>query len=137
MNEKEEFRDLSFLLSAAAAWLLCAVVLLSLGTLLANGTGMGEQGIAYLSSALSFLCAAAAGRSAARRRKSSALSTALLSATALVILLLTVGFLIKGESMDPSSILSLVSFTYAGVLLGTTLLYHPGNRRKKPLPYKN
>ena len=120
-NEKPKLPDASFLPGAACAWLLCACVLLLLTTLSANLTGMGEQGIGYLSSLNSFLAAAAAGLAAAKRSRAPRLLTALMTGTALVILLLTVGFLAKGEEMDPSSVLSVVSFSYAGVLLGAML----------------
>ena len=85
----------------------------------------------YLSSGISFLCAAAAGSAAAKKSRTKSLLTALLTSTALVISLLTVGFLIKGREMDPSSILSVVSFTYAGVIFGMLVLYRPSRNTKK------
>ena len=113
--KKDEFPDGLFLVRALIAWLLCAAVLLVLAALTANAAKMGEQGIAYLSSGVSFLCAAAAGKAAAESKKSNSLAIAVITATALVIFLLTAGFLIRGEDMAPSSVLSLVSFGYAGV----------------------
>lgn len=133
IREKEKLPDLGFLLSAAAAWIASAIVLLILAALTANAIGLGEQGIGYLSSALSFITAAAAGYFAAHRHGSAGFVTALTTATALVISLLTVGFLVKGEEMSPSAILSIVSFTYAGVLLGVFI--HPKKKnsgRKRP-----
>lgn len=127
-REKRTVPDASFLLHAAAAWFLSACLLLCLTTLIANLTQMGEQGIGYLSSLCSFLCAAAAGIAAARRSGTSRFLTALLTATALVILLLTVGFLAEGQKLDPSSVLSVVSFSYAGALLGSILAVKPGKR---------
>ena len=118
-NEKTILPDAGFLASAAAAWCLCAVVLLCMTALIAASTGVGEQMLGYLSSFNSFFCASAAGAAAINRSRMSRMFTALVTGTALVILLLTVGFLIRGEEMDPSSILSVVSFTYAGVLTGT------------------
>lgn len=118
-NEKPIFPDAGFLVSAAAAWCLCAVILLCMTALIAATTGLGEQMLGYLSSINSFFCASAAGAAAVNRSRMSRLFTALVTGTALVILLLTVGFVIRGEEMDPSSILSVVSFTYAGVLTGT------------------
>lgn len=121
-SKMEKLPDGRFLLSAAAAWLLGASVLLCVGSLIANAAGLGERGVAYLCSAVSFLCAVIAGSAASRRSGTNGIVTALLSGSFLVILLLTVGFLIAGRDMDPSSILSLVSFTYAGVLVGILLM---------------
>ena len=128
---KVEFPDGLFLARALIAWGLSAAVLLVLAALIANAAKMGEQGIAYLSSGISFLSAAAAGRAAAESKKSNSLGIALITATALVIFLLTIGFLIRGEEMAPSSVLSLVSFGYAGVLFGCLILYSPGRARNK------
>jgi len=130
-NENVKLPDASFLPGAACAWLLCACVLLVLTTLTANLTGMGEQGLGYLSSLNSFLAAAAAGLAAAKRSRAPRLLTAVITGAALVILLLTVGFLTKGEEMDPSSVLSVVSFSCAGVLLGTVLGPKPGRRHSR------
>ena len=121
--KKDEFPDGLFLFSALIAWLLCAAILLVLAALI--------QGIAYLSSGVSFLCAAAAGKAAVESKKSNSLAIAVITATALVIFLLTAGFLIRGEDMAPSSVLSLVSFGYAGVLFGSLILYKPDRPRSK------
>ena len=128
---KVEFPDGLFLVRALIAWGLSAAILLVLAALIANAAKMGEQGIAYLSSGISFLSAAAAGRAAAESKKSNSLGIALITATALVIFLLTAGFLIRGEDMAPSSVLSLVSFGFAGVLFGSLILYSPGRPRSK------
>ena len=134
-GEKTQLPEGSFFISAAAAWLLSACVLLAAATLAANLTGMGEQGMGILSSALSFLCAAAAGRAAAKKQRTKKLLTAFLTSAMLVILLLTVGFLIQGPELDPSSILSLVSFTYAGVFFGVCVLSGSDRRAiKRPCP---
>ncbi len=133
----EGLSDPRYLLSAAAAWMLSALVLACIATMLANAFGLGEQGIAYLSSALSFVCAAVAGLAAARKRKAASLSAALICAAALVIALLSIGFLIEGSKLNPSSILSLVSFTIAGVLFGNLILYHPDRKKKKRAFYGN
>ena len=123
----------SVFISAAAAWLLSAFVLLTASALTANLTGMGEQGIGILSSALSFLCAAASGWAAAKKQRTNRLLTALITSTMLVVLLLTVGFMIQETELNPSSILSLVSFTYAGVLFGALIMYWPKTAvRKSP-----
>ena len=106
------------LLRAIAAWVLSAPVFLAMAAFAANVTGAGEMSIGYISSAVSFLSAAAAGYNAMRNQKSAGIAAALITATAIVIMLLSVGFLIKGEEMNASSMISLVSFTYAGILVG-------------------
>ena len=130
-GEKMKWPEGSVFISAAAAWLLSACVLLFAATLAANLTGMGEQGMGILSSVLSFLCAVASGWAAAKKQHANRLLTALITAAMLVVLLLTVGFLIRGTELNPSSILSLVSFTYAGVLFGALILYRPGTAVRK------
>lgn len=130
-NEKTAFSSGGFLLGAATAWGLSAGILLCLTALAAGITKAGETTLAYCSSALSFLTAAAAGLAAARQRKAGGLVTALIAATAIVILLLTLGFLIKGGQLDPSAVLSVVSFTYAGCLVGACLLYKPVKKTEK------
>lgn len=129
--KKVEFPNGLFLVRALTSWLLCAAILLVIAALIANAAKMGEQGMAYLSSGISFLCAAAAGKAAAESKKTNNPGIALITATALVIILLTAGFLIRGEDMAPSSVLSLVSFGYAGVLFGSLILYSPGRPRSK------
>lgn len=123
--EKGGAPGVSCLISAFAAWLLCACVTLSAATLAANAFGIGERGLGFLSSAVSFLCAAAAGVAAAGKTRDRSLFISLIVSTALVIPLLTIGFLIGGGRVDPSPLLSLVSFTYTGVLFGMMILYRP------------
>ena len=132
----EKLPDGSFLLNAAAAWFLSAVLLLCIASVLANAAGLGEQGVAYLSSAVSFLCAAAAGTAAARKSTSNGLVTALMTGGFLVLLLLTVGFLIAGRNLDPSSILSLVSFSFAGALVGTLVMPKTAKKSSKHRNYR-
>ena len=120
-NEKAKLPDAAFFLGAVGAWLLSACILLVISTVGANLAGLGEQGLGYLSSLLSFLCAVSAGAAAVRRSGAPRFLTAILTGTGLVILLLTAGFLTKGGELDPSSVLSVVSFSYAGALLGAAL----------------
>ena len=126
---KDQWRlpNAEFLLNALFGWLAGAVLLLLITTLIANMAGVGERGLGYMSSAISFFAAVAAGISAARRQSAARLPAALIAATALVIVLLTIGFLIRREGMDSSAILSIVSFTYAGVVMG--MFINPKKRR--------
>ena len=80
------------------------------------------------------LAAVGAGIAAAKKRRTGAVYTALLSAAVLVTALLTVGFLIAGEKLDPSAVLSLVSFSFAGCLFGAVVLCHPAKKHRKSYP---
>ena len=113
-----------------AAWFLSAAILLLLGALLASALSMGERELAWLSSAISFFAAAAAGHAVSGGRGRGRLGAALITALAITILLLTVGCFIQGKDMDPSAILSLVSFTFSGCLVGAFLLSHTKRKRK-------
>lgn len=114
--------ELLFLLKAGYAWLISAGLLLLLLSLLIGRTSMDSSCIGYLSSLVSFLSAAAAGFAAARSRMGSGLSTAGFCSVALIIVLLTTGFLIEGESMTSSSMISVCSMSAAGVMLGCCVL---------------
>lgn len=130
-GEKTQLPEGAVFFSAIIAWLLSAAIFLVLATFAANLAGMGEQGMGILSSLLSFLCAAAAGWAAAKRQRKSGLLTVLFISAALIVLLLTVGFLTGGKELNPSPILSLVSFTFSGVLFGAMVLYRPQTVSKK------
>ena len=129
-GENRGLPDGRYLLRAGLAWTVSAAVLLLVGTLAANSLGLGEQGLGIMSSAVSFLAAFAAGFIATRSCTASRLFISLTTATALIIFLLTVGFLIKGEEMNASAILSIVSFTYVGVLSGSILPPRKRNGKK-------
>ena len=121
LKDSLKLPDGRFLLRVCLMWIISASVLLLAASAAANMLGLGERGLGYLSSAVSFLASAGAGFAAAQSRRKANLITALTAATMLVIILLTVGMLIKGEGMSPSGILSVVSFTCAGMVLGVSL----------------
>ena len=127
LKDRWRLPNVGFLLNALFGWLVGAVFLLLVTTLIANTAVIGEFWLGYMSSAISFFAAVAAGISAARKQSASRLPAALIAATALVIVLLTIGFLIRGEGMNASAILSIVSFTYAGVITG--MFIHPKKKR--------
>ena len=129
---KGEQKDSAFLLSAAAAWLLSAAWLVLVCALVLHHMAAGERILAYVSSAVSFLAAVAAGAAAAGKRREGRLYAAIFSAAVIVTALLTVGFMIRGSRMDPSAVLSVVSFSFAGCLTGAML--QRGKRKKKQYP---
>ena len=130
-NDSARLLGPRFLLSAAAAWAISAAVLVLLGALLLRLLHAGEETLAYVSAAVSFLAAFAAGRAAASKSGGARLSVGLISGVALCILLLTVGFLISGSNLDASAVLSVASFTLAGALSGALLSRSGKNRRRK------
>ena len=131
---KGEYPDSAFLLKAAAAWLICSLILLPTAALVLNACGATERALSMTSSAISFLAAVGAGLAAAKKRRAKTVYTALLSAAVLTTALLTLGFLIAGEKLDPSAVLSLVSFSFAGCLVGAVLLGRPPKRDRKFYP---
>ena len=116
-----EKRGPGILLSPVLVWLTTALLLLLIASALVCYAGLGEAALGYLSSLISFIAAAAAGSRFTRSVGKPAVLSSMLLATVLTILLLTVGYLIRGKNLDSSGILSVVTFTYAGCLLGAVL----------------
>ena len=129
LKDQGRLPDSGFLLSAGLGWIIGAAVLLLVAALIASAAEIGERGLGYLSSAVSFFAALTAGLFAVQRRSCARMPILLITASSLVIALLTVGFIIRGEEMDASAILSVVSFTCAGVAAG--IFIRPGRNRKK------
>ncbi len=120
------------MLRAVLVWGASAILLLALTSLVLAKASAGSEILGYCSSAISFVCAAAAGFSATQQRRDMPFWQGLTVALVLVILLLTLGFLIKGRDLNPSGILSVVSFTFAGALIGVLAARKGrGKRRKK------
>ena len=116
------------MLHALGIWMLTATVLLLIASMLLTKAETGSEILGYISSAISFLCALMAGTAMKRGGRGQRLLKGIVTALFLIILLLTVGFLIRGERMDSSGILSVVSFTLAGCVLGCVL---PKRRNRK------
>ena len=133
-NIKGEYLDFSFLVSAFFIWLMSALVMLVISTIILNEFGCSEKSLGYTSSLLSFLTALCAGIAAGRKRKSGGLYTSLLTSTAIVIALLTIGFIIAGPDIEASAVMSLVSFTFAGCMAGIVFFSSPIQRRKRYRP---
>ena len=106
------------MLRALLVWSFTALILLILSALILSRTGTGSAALGYLSSALSFLAAFSAGFFSSDRKGTSFLFPALLTGVFLVLILLTAGSFLQ-RSLNPSGVLSVVSFTLVGVLLGS------------------
>ena len=101
------------------AWLAAAVTLCVLAACVIRAHGVGSEYFGYISAGLSFFCAAFAG--AAGSRGEGRLGAGLLCAITLSIALLTAGFVCSRGQLDPSAVLSVVSFSFVGCLAGSLL----------------
>ena len=119
--------NFSFLARAFAAWGICAAALLLCGAVLYASDGAALSSLGYVSSLISFLAAVGAGAAAASAGKERRLLCGLLSALCLSAALMLTGFLIRGR-LDGSAVLSVLSFTLTGCVLGSLL---PMRKRKR------
>ena len=127
MSEKEKRTwEYSFLPRALIAWMICASALLLSGSVLYAADGAALSTLGYASSLISFLAAVGAGAAAVSAQKEAQLLKGLVSGLCLTAMLLLTGFLIRGR-LQGSAVLSTVSFTLSGCLLGAML---PVRRRK-------
>ncbi len=128
MSEKRRISaDLSFLPRALATWAVCAAALLLSGAVLYASDAAALSSLGYASSLISFLSAVGAGAAAVLPQKEGRIVKGLVSAVCLSGLLLLTGFLIRGK-LDGSAVLSVLSFTFTGSVLGAML---PLNRKKR------
>ncbi len=112
---------------ALLRWSIVAAAMLVTASLVLAGSGTGSELLGYVSSTISFLAAAAAG-TAVERYERGAIPRSLIIAGALIVVLLTAGVLIGRNEVDASGILSLVTFTISGAMVGALL---PGLGQKK------
>lgn len=127
--------DISCIVSAITGWLISAGILLTLFSALICKTSLDSSYIGYISSFISFASAAIAGAYSYRHKKRETLISSAVTALFVVILLLTIGFLIRGEDMTPAGIISVSSFTFAGLLLGANTRHLLGKKGKKSINY--
>lgn len=135
VNRRADHTDAGFILPAVAAWCIGALVSLLLAAFVLFRFELGGASVGYVSSAVSFAAAFAAGAAAGRARRSGMLYSAAVAAAVIVTGLLTVGFMISGPDLQPSGVISVVSFTFTGCAAGAVFLGGGGNRRKtQPRP---
>ena len=116
-SKRTETLDGKRLLMPFFAWLLAALLLLTLGSFAVSRFAVSTGTIGVVSSAISFLAGAAAGAKTPKGRAGSFLS-GLLFALLLSALLIGLGACVGTEGMDRDAVLSAVSFTVSGVLFG-------------------
>ena len=131
---KGEYFDPTFLFRAFFAWFLSALLLLIIASIILKECEASERVMAYASSTISFIAALVAGVSAKKKGRAGSIYTSLLTASALVTALFTIGFLIDGSNIVPSSVMSVISFTFSGCLVGTVLVSLPDNKKKQYKP---
>ena len=117
---KKNTLDFRFLLRALCAWLICAAALLLCAAVLYASNAVPLSKLGCGSSVISFFAAFGAGIAACFQCRDRRLIYGLLSACCLIALLLLAGFLIRGR-LEPDSVLSVVSFSLSGCLLGAML----------------
>ena len=124
--------ELLFVVKAVLTWVIWAFILSLFFSFIISKTNLDSSYIAYISSAISFISAVFAGHKASKCRRSGGIYTGVFTAIFLIIFILTIGFVVKGENISSSGIISVVSFTFAGVVFGAYgiagLRY--GNRKK-------
>ena len=116
------------------AWLATVVVLLVLFIFVLSRTMASERMLAWLSSALSFLAACSAGRQAGKIKLNPFLG-GLLCAANLIGPLLLCGLLIDQKSLSSDSVLSLVSLSFSGALVGSVFLGKSVKKRRNQKPF--
>lgn len=114
--------ELLYILKAFYAWIICALISLLMFSYIITKSSLDSSYIAYISSFISFITAMFAGIAAAKYRKGSSLYTGIFTGLVIVILLLTLGFAIDGNRIESSGIISVVTFTFSGILLGSNLV---------------
>lgn len=130
-NKKQNYADARFIPSALAAWFISAPILLAAASAVVNRAELGGGSIGYISSLVSFLAAVAAGAAAGRVRRAGTIYTAAVSAAAITTLLLTFGFIAAGTELEVAGVLSVVSFTFSGCLVGCVFFGRSGAKRRK------
>ncbi len=113
--------ELKFILRGFIVWALSAIILLLVAAIIISKSSVSSGSIGYVSSAMSFTAAFLAGILSSKGSKSGLIVKGLILSAALTIVLLTLGYLIGGDGMKSSGILSVVSFTFSGCLLGSVM----------------
>ena len=126
-----EAGSLRLLLRGMLVWIITALALLLMLSFILARVGTGSEILGYLSSGISFFAALAAGIACGGGKTGNGLLQGMFMALVLILTLLTVGFLASQRQLDPSGVLSVVSFTAAGVLLGNLMSGGKKSARRK------
>ena len=122
MFKEKDRGELTFLFSALKAWFIVAAILSVVFSFVIWKTSLESSYIGYISSFISFVSSVAAGYNGISSRKGSKLYTGAFISVFLIIVLLTAGFIIEGTSLTSSGIISVASFSFAGIMMGSNML---------------
>ena len=114
--------EFKYLLKAAAIWAVSALIMLLIAGIVYSRMDLSSDSMGYVSSAMSFIAALVAAMGALKNDKEGILYKALISAGFICLILLSIGYILDSEKLSPSGILSVVSFTFSGFLLGGLIL---------------
>lgn len=128
MSKHFDAPELRFVLTAVAGWFISALILSLIVSLCLSLMTVGEGAVGCIISALSFVSAVYAGAAAMHRRRRGALLTGLVTGLVITTLALTLGFIIAGSEMEADGILSVVTFTLSGCLVGSVFFSGTGKR---------
>ena len=110
-------------------WVIAALLVLSIVSLILWKLELPSRFLAYGSALISFLSAAAvAGKTATLHKRS--LLSAIAQSVLLLVFLLGAGFLLSKGKLSRDAVLSVSSFTIAGVLVGSMLVPQQNRRIK-------
>ena len=130
-RENDRRGELTALLVSIPAWLVCALLLTSIASLINNRAGLSLRDLGISSSVISFISACSAGCACIRARKAKRLVTGLICSSLLVILLLTCGYIISGSLPEQGAVISVTTFTLSGSLFGSVFCPTGGIIRRK------
>lgn len=110
-------------------WVIAALLVLSIVSLILWKLELPSRFLAYGSALISFLSAAAvAGKTATLHKRS--LLSAIAQSVLLLVFLLGAGFVLSKGKLSRDAVLSVSSFTIAGVLVGSILVPQQNRRIK-------
>ena len=110
-------------------WVIAALLVLSIVSLILWKLELPSRFLAYGSALISFLSAAAVAWKTATLHKRSLLS-AIAQSVLLLVFLLGAGFVLSKGKLSRDAVLSVSSFTIAGVLVGSILVPQQNRRIK-------
>ena len=116
-------------------WVIAALLVLSIVSLILWKLELPSRFLAYGSALISFLSAAAvAGKTATLHKRS--LLSAIAQSVLLLVFLLGAGFVLSKGKLSRDAVLSVSSFTIAGVLVGSMLVPQQNRRIKSQNVYR-
>lgn len=129
MDKENSSADLLFLLKAAVVWMGAALILLLLCSAIISGFNLSSSSVAYFSSAISFVSAFAASYAVTRGTQVKRLKYGITTGLVLTVFLIMLGFIARGRELSADGVLSVLSFTLSGALVGC--IFTPRTKRSR------